>query len=277
VRGLDLRTGSVETLVESFAADTPPDINIAQDTILERLTGVAKRPVPQVTPEADARTPTVGPNLVANGDFEAGQATPDAWQPIDGLTTFWTEGESPAGKCLRVDTDVYHDQWVAWKKQIKAGATADEAPTKTPTSGPKYNTVAGIYGVAYFSEPIPVQPEKSYKVEVDYRGRSSLGGGVEFFPKLFIRGYGEVGGEKRVVYDAYLALRCQTDGDKWEHAVRIITIPTDTPASTAGEADGHAPVEFVRIMLYAYWPPGTYWFDNVSLKAVAEELPAEGR
>jgi len=286
VRGLDLRSGSVETLADSFAAAGPPEVNTVQDAILERLTGLRKRPVPQATPEADAQTPTVGDNLVPNGNFEAGRASPDAWQRPDGLTTFWVAGESPTGKCLKMDTDVYHNQWVAWQEQYKAGATAEEAPPKTPTSGPKYDTVAGQYGTAYFSDPIPVTPGKSYKVEVDYRGRSLLGGALECFPKLFIRGYGEVGGEKRVVYDAYLALRCRTDGREWEHAVRIVTIPTDTPASTAGpsaslaveagEADGHAPVEFVRLMPYAYWPPDLYWFDNVTMKAVAEEAPAKG-
>ncbi|HUX02384.1 MAG: hypothetical protein WBD63_06400 [Phycisphaerae bacterium] len=259
VRGLDLRSGTVEALAESFSVARPQDSGAVQDAILERLTGLAKRPVPEATPEADARVPTVGPNLVANGDFEAGNISPDAWQRMDGLTTFWVAGESPAGKCLKMNTDVYHDQWVEWQKQVKAGAPAEDAPAKTPTSGAKYDTVAGTYGVAYFSDPIPVTPEKSYKVEVDYRGGSVLGGGIEFFPKLFIRGYGEVAGEKRTVYDAYLALRCRTDGTQWEHGIRIVTIPTDT----------QAPVEFVRVMLYAYWPPGLYWFDNVSMKEVS--------
>jgi len=34
--------------------------------------------------------------------------------------------------------------------------------------------------------------------------------------------------------------------------------------------DAPAPVHFVRLMLYAYWPPGLYWFDNVMLKVVAD-------
>jgi len=112
-----------------------------------------------------------------------------------------------------------------------------------------------------------VKPGQSYKVEVDYRGKSALGGAVECFPKLFIRGYGDVGGEKRVVYDAYLALRCKTRGEKWEHNVRIVTIPTDASA----------PVRFVRLMLYAYWPPGFYWFDNVTMKEVAPEPAGQAK
>ena len=259
VRGVDVRSDPLRFIVEHRQALTPQNVGAVQDRILEKLSGRAKKKPPEATPEADAKVPTVGENLVANAGFEAGDKSPDGWQRIDGLTTFWVAGERPTGKRVRFDTNVYHSQWKAWQEKYKAGATADEAPAKVPTSGPKYDTVAGLYGVAYFSDPIAVRPGTSYKVEVDYRGKSVLGGAVEFFPKLFIRGYGEVAGEKRVVYDAYLALRCKTQAKEWEHNVRIITIPTDM----------RTPVEFVRLMLYAYWPPDLYWFDNVTMKEVA--------
>ena len=255
VRGMDLAKAADRlTLNQTYQAAEKQLVSPVQDQILEALTGRAKKPVPEATPEADAKVPTVGPELVKNGDFEAGRDSPDGWQRPDGLTTFWA-AEGRPGKCLKVNTDVNHDQWVEWQKKYKAGAPASEAPAPTPTSGAKYDTVAGIYGAAYFSDPIPVQPGKAYKVSVNYRGPSS-----DFmFPKLFIRGYGDVKGEKRAVYDAYLALRSKTQGKEWEWNVRIVEIPKDTAA----------PVEFVRLMLYAYWPPGTYWFDNVSMKEVA--------
>ena len=255
VRGMDLAKAADRlTLSRTYEAPEKQLVNPVQDEILRDLTGRAKKSVPEATPEADAKVPTVGPELVKNGDFEAGRDNPDAWQRPDGLTTFWA-AEGKPGKCLKVNTDVNHDQWVEWQKKYKAGAPATEAPAPTPTSGAKYDTVAGIYGAAYFSDPIPVQPSKAYKVSVNYRGPSS----DFFFPKLFVRGYGDVKGEKRAVYDAYLALRSKTQGKEWEWNVRIVEIPKDTAA----------PVEFVRLMLYAYWPPGTYWFDNVSMKEVA--------
>ena len=96
---------------------------------------------------------------------------------------------------------------------------------------------------------------------MDYRAKTT----DFFFPKMFVRGYGDIKGEKRVVYDAYLALRSLQDTDRWKHNVRIITIPTDV----------QAPVEFVRIKLYAYWPPGVYWFDNVSMKETAADGKAK--
>ncbi len=259
-RGVDLRGGDVRPVGETATADSPQAVNPIQDRMLEALTGLRKRPVPRATPEADAKVPTRGPNLVANGGFEAGAVHPEGWDRIDGLTTFLDRGTSPDGRCLKMDTDVYHNQWMAWRARWKAGAAPSEAPAKRPTSGPKYDTVAGIYGVAFDSAPIPVEPGATYKLEVDFKGKSKLGGAIEFFPKLFVRGYGEVAGETRVVYDAQLALRCHTQGARWEHNVRLIEVPTDT----------QAPVEFVRVKLYAYWPPAVYFFDNVRFRRAAE-------
>ncbi len=254
-RGLNLNLSTnALTISDTRRAAEPQLVNPLQDKVLLELTGRRKKPVPTATPDADAKAPTRGPELVKNGGFETGTKTPDAWQRLDGLTTFWSAA-GPTGKCLKINTDVYHDEWVAWQKKYKAGATADQAPTPTPTTGPKYDTVAGIYGVAYDSAPIPVTPGKAYKVSIQYKGKST----DFFFPKLFIRGWADVGGEKRVVYDAYLALRCATAGKQWESNVRICEIPTDTQSK----------IEYVVLKVYAYWPPGTFYFDNVSMKEVA--------
>jgi hypothetical protein len=260
-RGLNLDRGADRlTIQETRRVAEPQLINPVQDEILMKLTGRAKKPVAEATPEADAKVPTVGPDLAPNGGFEQGAKSPAGWDRIDGLTTFWSPG-GVAGKCLKINTDVYHDEWVAWRKKHGEGASAEDAPKPTPTSGPKYDTVAGIYGVKYDSKPIPVTPGKAYKISIQYKGRST----DFFFPKLFIRGWAEVAGEKRVVYDAYLALRCVEGPGEWKRGVRICEIPTDTQAR----------VEYVVLKIYAYWPPGTYYFDNVSMKQVAPgtEIP----
>jgi hypothetical protein len=260
-RGVDVRGAEPRSIVHEASVREPQLLNPVQDAILEKLSGLKKDPVAEATPEADAKVPTKGPNLVKNGGFEKGEKHPTGWDRLDGLTTFRVSGVSPTGKCLKIDTDVYHEQWVAWRKRWKEGAPPEAAPQKTPTSGPKYNTVAGIYGVGFVSDPISVKPGKAYKVEVDYRCKST----DFFFPKVFMRGYGDVQGEKRVVYDAYLALRSLKDVDAWKHGVRICRIPTDT----------HSPVEFVKLKLYAYWPPGVYYFDNASLKEAVGPIPGE--
>jgi len=242
-------------IAKTYQAAQKQLVNPVQDQVLMELTGRRKKPVAEATPEADAKVPTKGPELARNGGFEEGDKSPTGWQRIDGLTTFWP-GAGQTGNGLKIVTDVYHDQWVEWQKKYKAGASAAEAPKAAPTAGAKYDTVAGLYGVAFDSDPIPVRPGKAYKVSVSYKGKSD----DFFFPKLFIRGWGDVGGEKREVYDAYLALRCKTAGKEWESNVRIVEIPTDTKA----------PVEYVKLKLYAYWPPGTFFFDNVSMKEVAK-------
>jgi len=256
IRGIDLRKDTGRLAVsKQYRAAQRQLVNPVQDQVLMEVAGQAKKPVPEATPEEDAKAPTVGPELVKNGGFEQGDKSPEGWGKLDGLTTFWVPGESPTGKCLKIDTDVYESQWNDWKKKQKEGAPAEVAPDKIVTSGHKYDTVAGNYGVAYFSDPIPVKPGKAYKVAISYRGTSD----DFFFPKLFIRGYADVKGDKRAVYDAYLALRCAKQGKEWESNVRICEIPNG-PAR---------PVEFIRLMLYAYWPPGTFYFDNVTVKEVA--------
>lgn len=255
VRALDAARGAAElTIHRTVAAAEKQLVNPAQDDLLLELSGRKKKPVPEATPEADARAPTVGPELVRNGAFEAGDKSPDAWQRIDGLTTFWP-ADGQAGRGLKIVTDVYHDQWVEWQKKVKEGAAAAEAPKAAATSGAKYDTVAGIYGVAFDSDPIPVVPGKSYKVSISYKGVSA----DIFFPKLFIRGWADVKGEKRVVYDAYLALRCAKQGKEWESAARIVDIPADVQSK----------IEYVKLKIYSYWPPGTFYFDNVSMKETA--------
>ena len=255
VRGVDAQAGDKPVISGMYRAAEKQLINPVQDGLLLELTGRKKKPVAEASPEEDAKVPTTGAELVKNGGFETGDKSPEGWQRIDGLTTFWVGGGT-SGKCLKVNTDVYHNQWVEWQKKYKAGAAAAEAPQADPTSGPKYDTVAGIYGAAYDSAPIPVQPGKAYKVSISYRGVSD----DFFFPKLFIRGWGDVKGEKRVLYDAYLALRCKTAGKEWESNVRIVEIPTDTQSK----------IEYVVLKVYAYWPPGTFYFDNVSMKEVAK-------
>jgi TolB-like protein len=256
IRALDAKKDAAKlTISKTYRAAQKQLVNPVQDQVLQELTGLKKKPVAEATPEADAKVPTTGPELARNGGFEEGDKTPTGWQRIDGLTTFWP-AEGQAGKGLKIVTDVYHDQWVEWQKKYKAGASATEAPKAAATSGNKYDTVAGLYGVAYDSDPIPVRPGKSYKVSISYKGKSD----DLFFPKLFIRGWGDVGGEKREVFDSYLALRCKTGGREWESNVRIVEIPTDTKA----------PVEYVKLKIYAYWPPGTFYFDNVSMKEVAK-------
>src|SRR5262249_54079040 len=58
-----------------------------------------------------AKVKVLGKNLIPNGDFEQGDASPKGWQKIDGLSTFWVKDKDPAhGKVLKFDTDVLQSQ-----------------------------------------------------------------------------------------------------------------------------------------------------------------------
>jgi hypothetical protein len=203
-------------------------------------------------------------NLVTNGDFEQGHQSPAGWEPVNGLTTFWTDGGQKHDKAIRFDTDVYESEVKAWLKKFEAGAPAAKAPGKTKTSGPKYDTIGGTHGVHYKSDMIPVKPGMTYMLAFDMKGRW-IDGPVVFVAKVFVKCYEQVedefGPQYREVARAYKACRTQTEGKQWEHFEREFT-PTKN-------AEG---VTHMRVDLYAYWPPDEYWFDNVSITEVGRTV-----
>lgn len=222
------------------------------DEIAERLTGEGCREVyPSKSTEGWRR---VGENLVANGDFEKGDVSPEGWDRVDGLCSFW-DSDAEHGRFVRMDSDVYLAEWQAWRGRFNAGAPASDAPSKTPTSGPKYDTVAGTYGVKFYSVPIPVKPGATYSIEFDARGRKD---GPLFFPKVFVKGYGE-GGPSEELYRMYKAVKPESP-DRWEHFSRVFSPTERTPG-----------VKYMRVMIMAYWPPGEYAFDNVEIFEVVRE------
>jgi len=221
LRALDLRQATDSTILEAVerAADRQ-ELPLACGRLADTLTtkDVTIRREPAKLPPESAR-----PNLVRNGGFEEGTSGPVGWERPDNLTQFWTSGGNP-GKCIRMDTDVYDDEVMNWRKQIAAGADPARAPQKTPTKGTKYDTIGGLRGVHYRSDPIPVEPGVTYRVTVDVKGKSA---GI-FFPKCFVKGYGRVKPEEfapqdREVFNSYLACRTQTGGKEWERFSRTIT------------------------------------------------------
>ena len=257
--GLDLRPGAERPIFrKTYTADQPQRVNARCDEMLTDLTGVEKTFRPkEADPEAAAQARVRPKNLVANGDFQAAGQQPRGWEKVDNLTMFLEQADAGRGRVLHMDTDVYESQARRWTQQFKAGAALAEAPKKIPTRGPKYNTVGGNYGVHNTCEPIPVVPGKTYRVEIDYRCAS----GDFFFPKLFFRGWADVEGNDRIVYDGYLSLRSMEETGRWKHNCRLLTVPRP-------EEIGGRRVKYLRLMIYAYWPAGDYYFDNVGLYEV---------
>ncbi len=65
-------------------------------------------------------------------------------------------------------------------------------------------------------------------------------------------------GRERRLYETYVNSRTTTTG--WQHFEQLFH-PT---SRTAG-------VEYIRIMLYAYHPPGVYAYDNLSITPATNE------
>ncbi len=213
-------------------------------------------------------------DLLVNGAFEKGKdGKPDAWQLPDGLCTFWEK--APGGKCIRIDTDVLRDEFLARQKEVDAFLEAAKgkeregkeakgkdsnrkgptplppAKPKSPTKEPKHDTVAGVEGVSYASDFIEITPGQDYRLEVDCR----TDGGAKT-PKVFVKGYfldpkRPPEYQKRQKYEKYLICNAC---EKWQTSSMVCSPTAKTPD-----------VKWVRVIIFAYWPPGTYYFDNIRL------------
>jgi len=228
--------------------------NDFEPVLLEQRT--AMRVLKPVSPQARAR------NLVPNGSFEKGTWFPTAWAKVDGLTSFWIDRPDGKGKCIMHDTEVLTSQAYPWWKKIEQGkATANDAPAKLPVARNQiYATVGAWEGVQYYSDLIPVKPKMRYRITVDIKANW---GGI-FFPKAWVKGYAQrtdqFTTQKREIYNAYLALRTETKGKKWETFTRTFNPTLKTPD-----------VKWIAVMLYSYWPLGKYYWDNVIITEEAIE------
>lgn len=231
-------------------------------------------------------------NLLPNGGFDDANAEGDGpahWQAPDGLVIHWVEEEA-RGKVIRINTDVDQGQAYRWwvERYIK-GVAVDQAPARAETTPPKYDTIAGLDGGFYWSDPIPVKPGGAYRVFVDAKGPKA---------KVFIRGYVDkpalsFGDEAPAVQQVFRKARGEpektADGRPIRYRLRYIY----TTWFAVGGSDDWATythlqprhpnnreitedVRWIRIMLYPYWPPGTCTFDNIRVVEVPPEEDHSG-
>jgi hypothetical protein len=230
---------------------------------------------PSVKPaKDDFAEPEGGPDpksILANGGFEEGKTHPDGWHEkdfdgFDGLTCFWEKRPDGKGMAVRVDTWVLltevYPRWELMKK-LPPGERPAAAPKTEPVDKQKYQTVAGNDGVHVISAFVPVMADWEYRITVDVFSKKT---GV----KVFTDGYIVHRGRDRSIYRNQKALGEEPAEQKflgrW-HRYTWLFHPTrrkdGSPLSP--------PPEKMRVKLFAYWPPGEVWFDNVSI------VPAEKR
>ena len=182
--------------------------------------------------------------VLRNGELEetdpANPERPLGWETPDGLGVQWVDtGDQEHGRAVRMDTRVSEKDMVAqWRKK---GITDWNIPK------PAGNAIAATYGLSFYSETIPVSSGQAYRVSFDFKG---AGGG-----KVWVRAYGEIRGKKRRRYEALA--NCTATGEKWQRFSHVFHPTRVRPRVTE-----------MKVMLYAFWPPGVYWFDNVRIEPI---------
>ena len=188
-------------------------------------------------------------NLVANGTFEAADpanaAKPLAWELPDGLGVRWEEAPDGEGRAIRMDTSVSEAAMVESWRKAELSSTWD-IPEPAPTA------IAETYGLSYYSDAFPVVSGKTYRVSCRLRG----GVGT----KVWVRGYGMFRGKMRRRYEA--VLHGETHEGAWTTNSLVFHPTRQRPDVTE-----------VKVMLYAYYPPGVQWFDDIAVEEIEDEDP----
>jgi hypothetical protein len=230
-------------------------------------------------------------NLVPNGDFEKGQDTPDGWQTVDGLTTFWVkDDDAKHGKVIKFDTDVYQTQGYEWWVKIaRKQARAKDAPKKIPTVGDKYDTLAGLDGVWFWSDFIPVEKGKAYWLTLDVKGPALLAWLVGYKNRESTE-FGADAAAFQEVLQEKITGRPKDAKRGFEGFIHKYTWRGWIPAGGSDEWKTYSrrgkpfrptlptpEVKYVRVLILPTWPPATYYIDNVRLVEVEDpEAPKAG-
>ena len=187
-------------------------------------------------------------SIIPNGDFAtadpADPRKPLAWQLPDGVGAKWVEVDG--AKAVTLDTSVSEQAMnAAWQ----AVGLEDFVIPKAAEYA-----IAETYGLSYYSDAVAVEPGRAYRLTYACKGTP---GGI----KVWVRGYGELKGEVRRLYEAVVP--AAGDGDGWRIVTQVVH-PTKRKPD----------VREVKVMLYAYHPPATYEFRDVRLEPVEAEPSA---
>jgi len=267
-------------------------------TVVEKITGTPEWGPPQYGDEQEPKKLTRPVNR--NGDFEDGHT---GWDPPDNVSTFLEAGPDGRGTILRVKTNLKRAPWLAYTRKLRFGRADPKNPPKIPEDS-SYGSVAGLEGVHYRSEWLPPATGQRYWVTAD----AAKPGGT---PKVFIKGFldrakliGADGLPETSLYERGLNARSFAalpekkrrriiDDDVRKHPDRYRQECYRWYLNLRGGAKGRwrhyaapfpprgglpANVEWFRIDVYSYWPPGEYRWDNVWLYKDPRQkapLPAE--
>ena len=209
----------------------------------------------QSAPEENQRLLSFFTSILPNGDFEDSIADkPAYWDRPDGLGVKWL-------CCVGDDSRPKHDMIIALDTRVSEKQMVDrwkqQKIKEWNIPNPSNNPIAASYGLSYYSAPIPVKKGQAYRVWFDYQGQSQGG-------KLWIRGYGVLAGKKRRLYETIVY--CRAKSTDWQEFAQVFH-----PTRYRDQ------VTEIRVMLYAYWPPAVYHFDNVRIVPISAEAYQQAR
>ena len=291
IRCVDISGPKPVAWTKAFSDHTERARGVVAKQIIEAIRGKAEWKPPEYGDETEPKK--FARPLNVNGDFESGKT---GWKMgPDNVTTFLVDDprKGRRGKVLRIFTDVERDAWLKYRRDLMLGKADPKKPPKIGTVANKYATVAGLEGVHYRSEWIKAKAGQRYWLVADMKGQT---GGM-FFAKIFVKGFADFSAvadglsesalaklgltpdqfvalprekqkqliaadakkhperHRREVYRWYLA--CRNEKNVWKHNA--------APFPPRGGLAKN--VQWLRIDIYAYWPPGEYFFDNVHLYA----------
>lgn len=192
-----------------------------------------------------------GENLIPNGTFDEGEGSAAHWEQADGLTSFY-EQEEGRGRIVKLDTLVDREQALEWAKAFKADPTL-KPPAKKPIAPGSYASIGGNEGVMLDSELIDCAPGQNYKLTADFKGDGK--------PFVWIKGF-LVHPTRKVLVDGYQTRLEPSSASKTEW--RTFSIGFNPTAKSPR-------IQKIKVRLYAYWPNGVYYFDNVRVEAITPE------
>jgi len=194
-------------------------------------------------------------NLVPNGSLDEGRESAAHWERANGLTTFY-ETEPGRGRIVRMDTGVERKQALAWQQAFQEDPSRPP-PAKTPIAPDSYASIGGNEGVMLDSALIPCVPGQAYRLSADVKGVGK--------PFIWIKGFLWHPARKTWV-DGY---QTRLEPDQISTSVwRTCSIGFHPTAKSPRIAK-------FKVRLYAYWPNGLYFFDNIRVEAISDEAFAE--
>lgn len=249
--------------------------------IVEEITGQPEWVPPQYGDEPEPKA--FGKPLNPNGDFEQGSTF---WEPPDNCATFLEKAEGH-GNVLRIRTDLPNDPWVEYHHNLIIGL-ADPAKPPTLPKDTSYGSVGGNEGVHYCSGWIKAEPGWRYWLTADAK---FPGSGL----KIFVKGFFEYADRadalpERTLVKLKLTPQQFANLPREQQKKMIAEDAKDHPEFYRRECyrwymnckggpnawtrnanpfppRGGLPsnVQWLQIQVYAYWPAGVYYVDNVNL------------